>query len=577
VARTGKQRGIAMLVLLVIIAMGTSWMVLTRLNAASAEFAIAKRDHNAKVLNRAKLALIGYVTAQANKAGENNPGSLPCPEDPGTFDSTTSQGTVGNNCGTTVKVGRFPWRTLGLDKLADADGEALWYVVSPNWGYNIGTNSVINSDSVGQLTVDGVANAAIALIIAPGAVLSVPASTGCVAWNQVRLTTGTPDWRNYLECDNASSPTDYSFVTTGPSGAFNDQVMVVTAAEMLAPLEGAIADRIQREIAPMLTTVYTGGSWGLTAGTQPVYPYPATFANPGTATYRGTTSSIISANAFGGLLPVNYVTCTEGTDTRCANSTFHAYSKASNDVQTAGGGYIYTQSTCAWQSDTYVCTGEYFNPTISVQVNVNVTNVAMGLRTIDTSTITCTAVDDAGGGIAQQNVLPCTPSISMQQNGSLNIAVAMGPLPDISTSGWGTYARYAVRIPRAIFGDHDLLRTTTNGDPDDTSWFMRNGWHKMTFYAVARGHTSNVLPSDRSCTTGSTCLTVTSTDGARPITPAGGQRVVLVFAGRSLSGASRPNATLTDYLEGTNAVGVLIRQVVTRRTFNDRIVVVTSN
>ena len=569
----------AMLLVMAVLAMGSTWMVLTRLNAAATEMTIAKRSHNAKVLAQAKLALIGYVAAQANKTGENNPGNVPCPENPGDFynaDPTYEwrQGLQGSGCGSSVKVGRFPWRTLGLDKLVDADGEALWYVVSPNWG---GSGTVINSDSTGQLTVDGVASAAIALIIAPGAVISVQAASGCTAWNQTRPTNATPDWRNYLECENATSPADYAFVTTGPSGSFNDQVMVVTAAEMLAPLEAAIANRIEREIAPVLQTVYTEGSFGL-SGSQPVYPYPAPFADPGSASYRGATSTSLSGgNSYGGLLPVNYVSCTEGTDARCAYSTFHAFSKASNDVQTDGTGYIRTQSTCSWSSDTYTCTGEYFEPFIAVTVNIRISDVAMGMRTLDTTKVSFTALNDTSGGWGTQTI-PHTVTPTMNSDGSMTLLIAGAAMPDIDTAGWGSYAWYRVSIQRSVLGDHAFLSTTLDtSNPADKTWFMRNRWYRMTYYAVASGHTSAILPSNRSCTTGSTCLTVTSTDGARPITPAGGQRVILILAGRSLSSSSRPNGMLTDYLESGNATGAFIRQVVSRNTFNDRVVVVSSN
>src|SRR5580765_7006348 len=181
------SRGAALLVLVAVLVVGAAWLLVARLNAASADLVVAKRERNARVLNQAKQALVGYVASQAARAGENNPGSLPCPENPGDFDSTTGrQGLVGINCGSNVKVGRFPWRTLGLDQLVDADGEPLWYVVSPAWGVNVGANSVINSNSAGQLTVDGVPNAAVALLIAPGAPLGVAAAPGCAAWSQAR-------------------------------------------------------------------------------------------------------------------------------------------------------------------------------------------------------------------------------------------------------------------------------------------------------------------------------------------------------------------------------------------------------
>ena len=106
---------------------------MSRLNAESGAAAAVRKTRNAEVMNRAKQALIGYVAAQAAKSGENNPGSLPCPESPGDFDSATGRdGLAGTNCGllNTQKVGRFPWRTLGTEQLFDAAGESLWYVLT---------------------------------------------------------------------------------------------------------------------------------------------------------------------------------------------------------------------------------------------------------------------------------------------------------------------------------------------------------------------------------------------------------------------------------------------------------------
>ena len=226
-----RQRGVALLALMAVIALASSWFVVRQLNAESGAVAAARKIRSAEVLNKAKHALIGYVAAQAAKDGENNPGAMPCPENPGDFDSVTGrQGLAGTTCGTTT-IGRFPWRTLGLDKLVDSAGEPLWYVVGPGWGVATGVNTSINSNSVGQLTVDGVPNSAVALIIAPGPVIASAAApaSGCVAWSQARLPTGAPDWRNYLECENASSPANATFVTTGPATSYNDQVIVITA------------------------------------------------------------------------------------------------------------------------------------------------------------------------------------------------------------------------------------------------------------------------------------------------------------------------------------------------------------
>ena len=81
-ARPGlrKAHGAALLALVAALLLAASWLLLSRLNAASADRLAAKRAHNARALNQAKQALVGYVAGQAARAGENNPGALPCPE-----------------------------------------------------------------------------------------------------------------------------------------------------------------------------------------------------------------------------------------------------------------------------------------------------------------------------------------------------------------------------------------------------------------------------------------------------------------------------------------------------------------
>ena len=272
-----RQRGVALLLLVAMLAMGSTWYLLSRVHELSANRTAADRAYNARVLSQARQALIGYVAAQANKGGgnpENNPGRLPCPEAAGYFDSTTQDGTSAGSC-TLPKVGRFPWRTIGTDKLVDAAGEPLWYVVGANWAYT-GSNTVINSNTTGQLTVDSVANDSVALIIAPGPAITVTASTNCTAYVQTRPTSGNPDLRNYLECENATNPADNTFVTSGPSGSFNDQLVKVTAADLLPGIEAGVAHRFQRDIASQIKTAYSSGLWAAT----PALPFAVSFSDP---------------------------------------------------------------------------------------------------------------------------------------------------------------------------------------------------------------------------------------------------------------------------------------------------------
>jgi hypothetical protein len=451
VAGGKRQRGAALIALLAVLMLGASWMLLSRLNAASGDFLATKRMRNAQVLNQAKQALIGYVAAQAAKAGENNPGSLPCPENPGDFDSVTGrQGLAGTNCGllSAQKVGRFPWRTLGTDQFVDADGEALWYVISRNWGVDIGARTTINSATAGLLTLDGVP--AIALIIAPGAAFAAPAATGCAAWNQVRPSTGTPDWRNYLECENATSPANGAFVSTGPSGSFNDQVLAVTAAEVLGGIEAAIAARIQREIVAPLSGVYTASNWGLT-GKERMFPFAAAFGDPSTASFHG------APPATQGLLPFNYgEACVPATEPRCL---LMAFSPATPPVayQNGGFGYIQTQ-TCSWDptdATAALCDGEYHEDTANqggagmrIEMSATITNVANGWRVLDAW---IGARDDVALGPWQ--VMAPAIATTMNANGSATVTFS-ATLPNLQSQGWGTYAQYRIRLKVA---DHPLV------------------------------------------------------------------------------------------------------------------------
>jgi len=539
-----REHGAALLALLAVIMLGASWLLVSKLNAETGGAAATRKARNAEVLNRAKQALIGYVAAQAAKEGENRPGALPCPEAAASFFDPLNEGEVSYPC-TLPKVGRFPWKTLGLDKLVDASGEPLWYVVSPGWA---GANTVINSNSQGQLTVDGAANDAIALIIAPGPAFKVAAATGCTAHSQARPPSGTPDWRNYLECENATYPTpDATFVTKGPSDSFNDQVIKITAADILPSIEAAIAHRIEREIVPALKSVYSSSSWGGVTAGKSAYPYAASFPSggitPSTSTYVG------SVGTYQGLLPFFRTQgCTPATDVGC-NTTLLTFSKANADVQTGGTGSIRTQSTCAWVSNDYICTGEYLQPTITVAVSVKVSDVARGLRALDSSKITFTATDDAGGGLGQQSVSFSTAT-TMNSDGSGTITVTGTP-PLIADMGWGTYANYVVSFGRGSMGDHALLSSSDS----TTGWFARNEWYRLVYYATVQKRTAIQLASGAlGCTGVSDCLTVTTNT-----TPVTNRSAILILAGRSINGSTRPSSSLADYLEFSNVSGNLTR------------------
>ncbi len=90
----------------------------------------AHRDRASdRALASAREALIAYATSRplADIAG---PGYLPCPDldDDGWAESTC--GSLSGDIGQEQRLGRLPWKTLGLTDLRDGYGERLWYAVS---------------------------------------------------------------------------------------------------------------------------------------------------------------------------------------------------------------------------------------------------------------------------------------------------------------------------------------------------------------------------------------------------------------------------------------------------------------
>ena len=550
----GAQRGIALLVMLILVTLGGSWFAVTRL-AARANFVAANRTGNAEALQRARQALIGWVARNAAQAGENNPGRLPCPEAAGYAGDPSQEGIAAGSC-TLPKVGRLPWRTLGLDKLRDSAGEPLWYVVSPGWAFTSGTLT-INSNTQGQLTVDGQPNAAVALIIAPGPAMIVQAAPGCTARPQTRNPPSpSMDARDYIECSNTATST---FASTGPATSFNDQVLMVTNADLLPAIEAAVAHRIEREVVPQLRSVYAGAEWGLTSN-NPVFPFAAPFADPQTASFQG------MAGVFQGLLPFTAKQgCTPPTEPRCS-TTFVAWNTAvvPTLVQTGGGGTLLNVD-CTVTASTAQCLGVHTG-SLQVQMSVSARNAAMALRRIDSAQ---TVIEYGHGAYDASSAGIATGVFTGDGSAAINVS---GFLPDLGAPA----AQYRVTANIGVLADHALL------DPNNstTGWFVRNKWYQLAYYALSPSHAASGT-APRSCTASPlTCLSVAN------VTPSDRQRAILILAGRSLPGQVRPSGSIADFLEFGNAASpaAFERQPVSiaiapalKKPFNDRVVVVDAN
>jgi hypothetical protein len=590
-----RQDGIALLGLLALIVLGASWWLVSAL-ATPANRVASDREHNAKVLAQAKVALIGTVGLMAGDtttppAGEANPGRLPCPEAPAAANNFAAgvyvvgdDGVAAGNCNLPA-VGRLPWRTLGIEQLRDAAGEPLWYVVSPAWALSpLAPQTTINSQGpAGQLTLDGAADV-VALIVAPGRVQNIAAGGGCVARVQARVRTANVAWdaRDFLDCLNSDA--DAAFVTSGPAGSFNDQVVAVTSGEMLPVIEAAVADRFVRQMGPWMRycsnpPTATNAPWPLCTAGVVHFPFAATFGNPAAANYQGVLNLMqglppLSFSATSGCIPrppLNQFcdpppVCNPALDNRCAPNLV-TYRNNAVITQTNSGDATVSISSyncgAAGAPGTVTCTvqiqyGVLF-PFVAaadrwVEFDLDVTsdNVGMAVRQVN-GAVQMTGVQTAGFGTINSPYGYTVTSAAMNNDGSATVRFhsrlpgAGAPLLDIACGIVGFILellfdcnRHTITLPYAWVDQPMLYANNAT-----MAWWYRNSWHQLSYYGVSAGN----APSGPGACGGANpaCLSI---NGA---TLTSTQRAVVVMPGRALTGQVRPPPALAHWLEGGNA------------------------
>ncbi len=171
------------LALLALAALDISWRMAGALREQASD----------RVLLQAREALVAYASDRSISR-ELGPGYLPCPDldDDGWAESTC--GSLTGDVGQAQRIGRLPWKTLGLPDLRDGDGERLWYAVSTKYkgllncqasvacvdmSPDAALGTITVRDASGALVHDGTLadplrageGGAAAVIIAPGAPL----------------------------------------------------------------------------------------------------------------------------------------------------------------------------------------------------------------------------------------------------------------------------------------------------------------------------------------------------------------------------------------------------------------------
>ena len=186
-----RQRGVALLLatLLVLVAIG----LLFAMELASPASQAARQRVTERAIAQAREALIAYAADRPINTIVG-PGYLPCPDldNDGWAESTC--GSLSGDSGQDERLGRLPWKTLGLPDLRDGDGERLWYAVSSkhkgllNCAASAGCVDMSPEAALGTITVRDAAGTvihdgtiaepyradeggAVAVVIAPGAPL----------------------------------------------------------------------------------------------------------------------------------------------------------------------------------------------------------------------------------------------------------------------------------------------------------------------------------------------------------------------------------------------------------------------
>jgi hypothetical protein len=124
---TPRQRGSGVPLLLAVLTFAFVSAGALALSTASTEQ--HRQRATERALAQAREALLAYAADRPIDA-RVGPGYLPCPDldDDGWAEATC--GSLAGHLGQEQRLGRLPWKTLGLPDLRDGHGERLWYAVS---------------------------------------------------------------------------------------------------------------------------------------------------------------------------------------------------------------------------------------------------------------------------------------------------------------------------------------------------------------------------------------------------------------------------------------------------------------
>ena len=246
-----KQRGVALLIIALILGRATTGFFFSKFSARNIEQERAAGTTAA--LAEAKAALLGFAMSfEASEPGDaGRYGFLPCPEVRLTFGL---EGSASSPCGDTYasSIGRLPWRSLRSGPIRDGNKECLWYAVSGSYkNSGSSTPEMLNADTPGQFEISGQDGTLLAGASPENRAVAVIFSPGSIVGSQNRTTsTGTSSCpghytaADYLEVLNGINNAVVSsnsnqidrLVAGNRTDTFNDRLVFITQEEIFSSI-----------------------------------------------------------------------------------------------------------------------------------------------------------------------------------------------------------------------------------------------------------------------------------------------------------------------------------------------------
>lgn len=246
-----RQRGVTAWVILLILSGLAGFALQASMSVQPKQLAMQKTMAALALAQQALLAYanqpLGLTPCEINCA---RPGDLPCPD-------RNNDGVAETSCSNTARIGRLPWKTLGVGDIVDGSGERLWYAVSERYKNNPRVLP-LNADTAGGWSVaatSGISwdatqgNGVVAVIIAPMQPL-----VRTDGWAQQRNDTSVDGIKNYLDIADAgdnANPVESSvhgFVQAPASISFNDVVWPITATLMHRHMQQQVLAEVKRAL-----------------------------------------------------------------------------------------------------------------------------------------------------------------------------------------------------------------------------------------------------------------------------------------------------------------------------------------